>query len=127
LPAVDIMARRTTLQRLQKLEEDFTTFESKLGGLCDILGAPTLLTQDPAEHVPQTKTADGRLDWALRWILNKLQGTETGSAEYVKLLTFAEDHAKGSPEQDHFLEHGRCCQTSSKLFTWRRHLVLLAE
>ena len=72
------------MQRLQKLEEDFTTLESQLAGLCGILGAPTLLTQDPAEHVARTKTADGRLDWALRWVLNKLQGTQTASAECVK-------------------------------------------
>ena len=78
------MARRTTLQRLQKLEEDFSTLESQLAGLCDILGTPKLLTQDPAEHVSKTKTADGRLDWALRWTLNKLQGTETAGVEYVE-------------------------------------------
>jgi len=86
---VDTMARRTTLQRLQKLEEDFPALENQLAGLCDILGAPTLLTQDPAEHVSRTKTADGRLDWGLRWVLNKLQAAEAAGAEYVRRSQFA--------------------------------------
>jgi len=86
---VDTMARRTTLQRLQKLEEDFSGLESQLAGLCDILGAPTLLTQDPAEHISRTKTADGRLDWALRWVLNKSQAAEAAGAEYVRRPRFA--------------------------------------
>ena len=86
---VDTMARRTTLQRLQKLEEDFPALENQLAGLCDILGAPTLLTQDAAEHVSRTKTADGRLDWGLRWVLNKLQAAEAAGAEYVRRSQFA--------------------------------------
>jgi len=86
---VDTMARRTTLQRLQNLEDDFKSLEDQLAGLCDVLRAPTLLTQDPAEHASRTKTADGRLDWALRWVLNKLQAAEAAGAEYARRNQFA--------------------------------------
>lgn len=81
--------RHTSLQRLQSLEKDFKDLPGKLKGLCDILRKPTLVGLDPTKASSSTRTADGRVDWALRWLLSKLKASDTAGVEYVTRMHLA--------------------------------------
>lgn len=75
--------KRTSLQKLQALDKDFHDLPSQLRELCLILKAPELLIQDATKIRTKSRTANGRLDWALRWLLTKLKASGTTGLEYV--------------------------------------------
>jgi len=68
-----------SLQRLQALDKDFQDFPSQLEEVYSIirgwLFAATLR--------PKNRTADGRLDWSLRWLLTKLKASGSTGEGYV--------------------------------------------
>jgi len=77
--------KRTSLQKLQALDKDFKDLPSQLKVLCVILRAPELLSQDETTIKTKSRTADGRLDWALRWLLTKLKASGGTGEEYVRV------------------------------------------
>lgn len=68
--------KRTSLQKLQALDKDFQDLPAQLKELCAILRAPELLRQDATTIKTKSRTANGRLDWALRWLLSKLKASK---------------------------------------------------
>jgi hypothetical protein len=68
--------RHGTLSRLQAIDKDAKGLEHRLQALVDVLGSPELLT-DQITTPGQARTADGRLDWALRWTLKQLGESKT--------------------------------------------------
>lgn len=70
--------QRTSLERLQALDKDYSTFSSQLKALKNILDItsdlrnPRSYTSFPTDALPKRR-AQGRASFALRWLLNKLQ------------------------------------------------------
>lgn len=69
---------RTSLEKLQAIDKDYSTFDSQLKALKNILGItsdlsnPWSYTSIPVDALPKRR-AQGRASFALRWLLNKLQ------------------------------------------------------